>query len=79
MQVASQVTLDRKYRESPWRGTATGNAMVSRDWVELMSGGGFDAVRIPLSWDQYAQPENREDQCRLTQSNETVSRTPRLR
>lgn len=40
--------------------TAWGNPLISRDLIHLLKANGFDAVRIPLAWDQYANPQSAE-------------------
>ncbi len=40
--------------------TCWGNPMVSEAYVKLIKDSGFDAVRIPVSWDQYANQETAE-------------------
>lgn len=40
--------------------TCWGNPMVSEAYIKLMKDSGVDAVRIPVSWDQYANQETAE-------------------
>ncbi|QEI14259.1 glycoside hydrolase family 5 protein [Cellvibrio japonicus] len=40
--------------------TAWGNPMVSNELLKLVKDSGFDAVRIPVAWDQYANQESAE-------------------
>ncbi|MBK1878337.1 glycoside hydrolase family 5 protein [Pelagicoccus mobilis] len=40
--------------------TAWGNPQVSEELIQLVKASGFDAVRIPCSWDQYANQETAE-------------------
>ncbi len=40
--------------------TAWGNPKVSPELISLVKQSGFDAVRIPVSWNQYADPETAE-------------------
>lgn len=40
--------------------TAWGNPKVSRDLIDRVKASGFDAIRIPASWDQYADPDTAE-------------------
>ncbi len=40
--------------------TAWGNPQVSKELIQLLKAKGFDAVRIPLAWDQYANPQTAE-------------------
>ncbi|WP_232461343.1 glycoside hydrolase family 5 protein [Cellvibrio sp. PSBB006] len=40
--------------------TAWGNPMVTNELIQLVKSNGFEAVRIPVSWDQYANQETAE-------------------
>jgi endoglucanase len=40
--------------------TAWGNPMVSNELIQLVKASGFDAIRIPASWDQYANQDTAE-------------------
>lgn len=40
--------------------TAWGNPQVSKELMQLLKTNGFDAVRIPLAWDQYANQQTAE-------------------
>ena len=40
--------------------TAWGNPMVTSELIQLVKSNGFEAVRIPVSWDQYANQETAE-------------------
>ncbi len=40
--------------------TCWGNPMISEAYIKLMKDSGVDAVRIPVSWDQYANQETAE-------------------
>lgn len=40
--------------------TAWGNPQVSKELMQLLKAKGFDAVRIPLAWDQYANQQTAE-------------------
>ncbi|GJI87574.1 cellulase family glycosylhydrolase [Duganella hordei] len=46
-------TMDA-YGCSPASETCWGNPMVSAAYIKLVKDSGFDAIRIPVSWDQYA-------------------------
>jgi endoglucanase len=36
--------------------TAWGNPEITRSFIQFVKASGFDAVRLPVSWDQYADP-----------------------
>lgn len=38
--------------------TAWGNPLVTNELIQLVKTNGFDSVRIPISWDQYANQQN---------------------
>ncbi|MEP1448609.1 MAG: glycoside hydrolase family 5 protein [Paraglaciecola sp.] len=40
--------------------TAWGNPLISRDLIQLVKDSGFNAIRIPTSWDQYSDQETAE-------------------
>jgi endoglucanase len=40
--------------------TAWGNPLVSKELLQLVKSSGFDAVRLPAAWDQYANQETAE-------------------
>jgi endoglucanase len=40
--------------------TAWGNPLVSNELLQLVKASGFDAVRIPVAWDQYANQQTAE-------------------
>lgn len=62
-QLASRITLGWNIgntMEAIGGETAWGNPLISRDLIHLLKANGFDAVRIPLAWDQYANPQSAE-------------------
>ncbi|MFC3115536.1 cellulase family glycosylhydrolase [Cellvibrio fontiphilus] len=48
------------YGCTPAAETCWGNPMVSEAYIKLMKDSGVDAVRIPVSWDQYANQQTAE-------------------
>lgn len=48
------------YGCTPASETCWGNPMVSEAYIKLMKNSGVDAVRIPVSWDQYANQQTAE-------------------
>lgn len=63
VQVASQITLGWNIgntMEAIGGETAWGNPKVTNELIQLVKQNGFDAIRIPLSWDQYANQQNAE-------------------
>lgn len=67
VQIASKIKLGinigntlEAYGCTPAALTCWGNPMVSAEYIKLIKDSGFDAVRIPVSWDQYANQETAE-------------------
>ncbi len=67
VQLASKIKMGvnigntlESYGCTPASETCWGNPMVSSAYVKLIKDSGFDAVRIPVSWDQYANQATAE-------------------
>jgi len=53
--------------------TAWGNPAISHELIELVKQSGFDAIRIPVSWDQHADQDSAEiDEVLLDRVKEVV-------
>lgn len=67
VQIANKIKLGvnigntmEAYSCTPAAETCWGNPMVTAAYVKLIKDSGFDAVRIPLSWNQYANQQTAE-------------------
>lgn len=61
MQLASRIKLGWNIgntMEAIGGETAWGNPLVSSELLQLIKASGFDAVRIPIAWDQYADQQS---------------------
>lgn len=62
-EIASQITLGWNIGntlEAIGGETYWGNPLVTNELIQLVKGSGFDAIRIPASWDQYSDQQTAE-------------------